>query len=68
VAPFWADHDPRPAGQIAYEIHGANSEILSVVNRFIRQQTGTDFEGSWMLVANWDNVPEYRADANKVGW
>ena len=66
VAPFWADHDPRPAGQISYEIHDANSESLVVVNRFIRQQSGTAFEGSWMLLAHWDDIPEYRSDVDKV--
>ena len=66
VAPFWADHDPRPAGQISYAVYSTNSEVLSTVNRFIRQQTGTNFEGSWMLVAYWDNIPEYQSDADKV--
>lgn len=66
VAPFWADHDPRPAGKISYDVYGTNSAIVSAVNRFIRQQMGTDFEGSWMLVVKWDDVPEYRSDADKV--
>ena len=66
VAPFWADHDPRPAGQISYAVYSTNSEVLSTVSRFIRQQTGTNFEGSWMLLAYWDNVPEYQSDADKV--
>lgn len=66
VAPFWADHDPRP-GQISYEIHSANTDILIVVNRFIRQQSGTAFEGSWMLLANWDDIPEYGSERDNVG-
>jgi len=66
VVPFWADHNSLPAEKIAYEIFNTTSETLSVVSRFIRQQTGTHFEGSWMLMANWDFVPEYQSDADKV--
>lgn len=66
IAPFWADHDPRPTGQISYEVHSSNTELLSVVNRFIRQQAATNFEGSWMLVAEWNNVAEYGFSADKV--
>ena len=65
VAPFWADHDPRPAGQVSYEVHQEDAD-LSTVNRFLKQHTGTEFEGSWMLVAYWDNVPEYRSSAEAV--
>ena len=66
VAPFWADHDPRPTGQISYEIHNRNTELLSSVNRFIRQQTATNFDGRWLLVAEWNNVAEYGSTADKV--
>ena len=66
VAPFWADHDPRPAGQISYETHDNRSEVLSIVNRFMSQQTGMNFEGSWMLLASWDDVPEFQSDAEMV--
>ena len=66
VAPFWADHDPRPSGQISYEVHNRNTELLSSVNRFIRQQTATDFNGNWLLVGEWNNVAEYGSTADKV--
>ena len=66
VAPFWADHDPQPSGQVSYEIYDNNSEVLSVVNRFIRQQAGIEFVGTWMLLGNWDSIPEYRAGADRV--
>ena len=68
VAPFWADHDIRPSGQISYEIHDANSQYTSIVNRFIRQQTGIEFEGSWMLLGRWDDVPEYGANIDSVSF
>ena len=67
VAPFWADHDPRPGGEISYEVYNTSSEILSVVNRFIRQQIDVDFDGTWMLLAKWDSIPEYRSDPDVVG-
>ena len=66
VAPFWADHDPRPTGQISYEIHNRNTNLLSMVNNFIRQQTATNFEGLWLLVAEWNNVAEYGSSADRV--
>ena len=68
VAPFWADHDPRPTGQISYEVHNTSTELLSLVNRFIRQQTETNFEGLWMLVAEWNNVAEYGSTADRVSF
>ena len=36
------------------------------MNRFIRQQTGTNFDGRWLLVAEWNNVAEYGSTADKV--
>lgn len=65
VAPFWADHDLRPAGQVSYEVY-SKSNTMSSVNRFIRQQTESDFEGSWMLIAKWDNIPEAQSNIDKV--
>lgn len=66
IAPFWADYDIRPSGEISYEIHDTSSQIMLHVNRFIQQQTRTAFKGSWMLLGRWDDVPEYRADADIV--
>ena len=40
---------------------------MSSVSRYIRQQSGLmSFEGSWMLVAEWKDVPEYQSDTDKV--
>lgn len=66
VAPFWADHDPRPSGKISYDTFTNNSETVSIVSRFIRQQTGTTFDGSWMLLVNWEDIAEFGADDDKV--
>ena len=67
VAPFWADNDLRPSGKVSYEVHNISTSQLSSVNRYIRQQTGSNFEGSWMMVVNWKDVPEYQSDVDKVG-
>ena len=37
-----------------------------MVNNFIRQQTATNFEGLWLLVAEWNNVAEYGSSADRV--
>lgn len=66
VAPFWADHDTRLAGQVSYRMYNKSDNIIPVVSRFIRQQTETDFDGSWMLVAHWKDIPEHRSDGAKV--
>lgn len=65
VAPFWADQDPRPAGQISYESY-YKSDLVSMVSEFLRQRTEIDFEGSWMLVARWDGIPEHQSNVDKV--
>ena len=66
VAPFWADHDPRPSGKISFKTYSNNSDTLSTVSRFIRQQTSTTFAGSWMLLAKWEDIAEYGAEDDKV--
>ena len=66
VAPFWADNDLRPSGRVSYEVHNISTDYLSSVNRYIRQQSGSNFEGSWMLVVDWKDVAEYQSDIDKV--
>ena len=66
MAPFWADNDLRPSGKVSYEVHNISTGYMSSVSRYIRQQSGLSFEGSWMLVAEWRDVPEYQSDVDKV--
>jgi len=66
VAPFWADHDPRPSGNISFKTYSNNSDVVSAVSRFIRQQTSSRFAGSWMLLAKWEDIAEYGAEHDKV--
>ena len=59
MAPFFTDIDIRLGGQIDYEIHTVTTSqsILSEVNSLINEYTQTEFNGEWLLVATWDNVP-----------
>ena len=62
VAPYWADIDNSVTGEIWYETHTAGGEnsteselLLEKVSAFIREQQGQPtFNGSWMLVATWN--------------
>ena len=60
VAPFFTDiYISDGVGQIYYEIHTVTTSqsILSEVNSLINEHTQTEFNGEWLLVATWDNVP-----------
>ena len=61
LAPFWSDINPTIYGSILYEIHNqSNSVLLSQVNDFISNYTKSAFTGTWMLVAQWNEVVEFR--------
>ena len=66
VAPFWANIDTRIAGDILYEVHteDSNPELLHLVSRFIATEKRVRFSGRWMLVAEWNNVPQYSGLSN----
>ena len=69
VAPFFTDIDiSEGIGQINYETHTRSSSesILNLVNSIINKQTETEFNGNWLLVATWDNVPQFGGDYNIV--
>ena len=64
VAPFWSDIDISRLGQISWEIltPGVSSygdRYFSMVSQFIRNTQGVAFEGSWMMLVNYDEVPPY---------
>ena len=39
-----------------YEVH-VNGSQLGVVNMAITEEEGVAFEGTWMLLVHWNNVP-----------
>ena len=59
VSPFFSENDPS-SGSISYEIHqgGSSQTILSTVNQIVNQHTNASFNGSWVLVATWNNVQQ----------
>ena len=62
VAPFFTDINiSEGVGQIDYEIYTltTSQSILSEVNSLINEHTQTEFNGEWLLVATWDNVPPF---------
>ncbi len=62
VAPFWADLDiSNGVGSISYEVHTETDDttLLADVSNFIRNITGSQFGGRWMLLAEWRNAPQY---------
>lgn len=62
VAPYWDDVDIRLAGNISYEVHSrrdnnpGSNQLLDDVSNFVEMSTGQSFQGTWMLVAEWEEV------------
>lgn len=64
VAPFWDDvHTSFGSGQISYEIH-QSGYYLDRVNKFLKRNRPSTFEGTWMMVVYWDAVHPYFALSN----
>ena len=58
VAPFWSDNDLRLAGNATYQVYGPSSQLINA-STFITDTTGTNFSGTWMLVAQWNGAHPY---------
>lgn len=59
VAPFWANFDTTMGGTVSWELHTreGSPSLVAMVDSFIAGEYGdSNFEGSWMLVAFWENV------------
>ena len=59
VAPYWVDNDPSSGGIISYEVHTASNPLLSQVSQYVSNNRGSQFCGTWMLVADWRDVPVF---------
>ncbi len=72
LAPFWSDVDTRAAGEVAYETHvsffnnDGSDMILDQVNDFVSNYTGVEFDGTWLLVAEWKGVQSYPGTSTLV--
>lgn len=59
VAPLWVNINTNTTGFVSWEIYDNtnHSELLAMVDQLIQQeQSDTDFNGLWMLVATWEDV------------
>ena len=69
VAPFFADTDVSIGiGRIIYAVHDdlIPESILHSVNSVINEHMLTDFNAEWILVAEWDNVPQFGSSNDTV--
>ena len=58
VAPFAADIDISTTGNVIYS-ESFSQLSMNDVSEHIRVGTGTSFNGTWMLAAEWNRVPLY---------
>ena len=71
VAPFFSDIDISDGtGNIKYEVHTQQSSpaIFSDINAIINEYVDADFFGSWLLLAEWKNVPEFGRSESIVSY
>ena len=71
VAPFWADINTAIHGSISYEVHttsagSSSTALLDRVSTFISNQQNTQFSGTWMLVASWNQVSHISGSSSVV--
>ena len=73
LAPFWADHDILLGGSVQYQVFqcGVSNLVdqqLEFVSIFIRKQftDAGNFLGVWMLVVNWNELPQFDGDSMTV--
>ena len=62
VAPYAADINTQIAGSVQYTdfyIYSSSDSSMTTVSSFIRDETGDNFYGSRMMVAEWNGVAEY---------
>ena len=66
VAPFWQQFNTTGEGRVLWRIVN-DSDSLDMVNTLIKGEYGdTDFDGFWMLVASWENVPVTGDSVSKI--
>ena len=58
VAPYWIDNDPSIEGNVSYSVVVRDNELLQTVSNYIAQSQRISFNGTWMLIAYWLDVPE----------
>ena len=53
---------------MSYWVHSGQSESLAFVSTYISQQQQVNFSGTWMLAAEWRDVPEYLGNTSIVNY
>ena len=67
VAPFWADINIEGGmGNISYQVYSTGSPLLDTVNTFISDERDFNFNGRWMLLAEWNDVSSYFTPTNEA--
>ena len=66
IAVFLSDHDARFSGSIRYKTYDSDSKNLDTVSRFVQSRQNVTFKGTWMIIAEWRDVPQYRSSINEV--
>ena len=56
VAPFWSDADLRVEGRIQWKFYSRSDMDFSPVDTVISNDQGTSYDGSWMLVVDYNSV------------
>ena len=59
MAPYWSDNDIRDEGDVCYEVHNEDSDLMRTISKFISYKSGNTFVGNWMLLAEWNDVHPY---------
>ena len=69
VAPFVADTNiATGTGNVSYEVHNTTTSpgLLSRVNSYVQEIKHSRFSGTWMLVTEWNTVPQSGQSTSRV--
>ena len=66
VAPFAASISTAYTGSVRYNTFTTGDTNINTVNSYIRSELGGSFNGTWMIVADWYNVPQYGGSSVSV--
>ena len=60
VASFWEDVDiSGVVGNISYQVYSTGSPLFDTVNTIASDEENINFNGHWMVVAEWNGVSEF---------
>ena len=59
VAPFAANTDLTSAGSVRWNTYFSHNVETTFISAYISSRLGVSFNGTWMLLVQWYDVPEY---------